>query len=113
MPPKNAVDSKLEKWQWQNRNKELNTDIIEATQHERITKDKVCKLLRFFPTVYLQQDWKVAENNALLLIDCRWRHFLHKMREYYKPTENFIIRNYKFRQSISCLMKCFPHSAIE
>ena len=58
--PKNAIDSEIKKWQSQNRNKELTTD-IKAICHEWISKDKVRKLLGFFATVRLQQDWKAAE----------------------------------------------------
>ena len=97
-PPKNAIDSEIKKWKSQNRNKKLKTDIIETIHQEWNSKDKVCKLLGFFATVRLQQDWKAAENNPSLLRDCPWKHFLQKMREYYKPTENFIIRNYEFCQ---------------
>ena len=71
----------------------MTTDIIEAKRQEWISKYKVRKLLGFFATVRLQQDWK-----ASLLIDFPWEHFLQKMREYFKSTENFIIRNYEFRQ---------------
>ena len=40
----------------------------------------------------------MVENNLLLLIDCPWEYFLQKIREYYKPTENFIIQNHEFCQ---------------
>ena len=66
-PPKNIIDNELIKWQSQNRNKELSTDIIEAIREKWISKDKICKLLGFFPIVRLQQDWKAAENNRSLL----------------------------------------------
>ena len=72
VPPKNDIDSEIEKWQSQNRNKELTTDIVEAIRQEWISKDKVCKLLGLFATVRLQQDWKAADNNPSFLIDCPW-----------------------------------------
>ena len=42
------------------------------------SKDKVRKLLGFFATVRLQQDWNAAKNNPLLLIDCPWEYFFTK-----------------------------------
>ena len=62
---------------------ELTTHIIEAIRLEWISKEKVCKPLRFFCyMVHLQQDLKATKNNPLLLIDCPWEHFLQIMREY-------------------------------
>ena len=107
VPPKNAIDSEIEKWQPENRNKELTTDIIEAIRQEWISKGKIRKLLGFFDTIRLQQDWKAAENNPSLLIDCPRKHILQKMREYYKPTENVIIHNYDFRQLSQMLNESF------
>ena len=53
VPPKNAIDSEIEKWQPENRNKELTTDIIEAIRQEWISKGKIRKLLGFFDTIRL------------------------------------------------------------
>ena len=43
-----------------------------------ISKDKVRKLLGFFATTRLVQDWKAAEPNKVLLKDCTWDLFLKK-----------------------------------
>ena len=80
---------------------------------EWISKDQVCKLLGFYAIVRLQQNWKAAENNSLLLIDCLWEYFLQKMRECYKPTENSVICNHEFHQLSEMPSETFPHSAIE
>ena len=74
------------------------TNTVEAIRQKWISKDNVRKLLGFFATLGLQQDWEAAQNNPSLLRDCPWEYFLQKIREYCKPTENFIIRNYEFRQ---------------
>ena len=66
-------------------------------RNELVARDKVRKLLGFFATVRLQQDWKAAEPVEANR-DCTWKDFLKKMRAYYKPTENTTLRNYEFRQ---------------
>ena len=61
-----------------------------------ISKEKERKLLGFFAANRLIQDWKASEPNEVLSRDCTWDHFLKKLRSYYKPTENSIIRNFEF-----------------
>ena len=51
VPPKNVTDSEIEKWQSQNRNKELSTNIVETVCQEYISKGKVRKLLGYFATM--------------------------------------------------------------
>ena len=43
-----------------------------------ISKDKIRKLLGFFATTRLVQDWKAAEPNKVLSKDCTWDLFLNK-----------------------------------
>ena len=61
-----------------------------------MSKDKVRRLLGFFSSPRMQQDWKAAKGT--LTNDVSWDAFLNAMRTYYKPTENHIIRNFEFRQ---------------
>ena len=72
-----------------------------------ISKDKVKKLLGLFGTARLIQDWKAAEPNEVLSRDYTWDYFLQKLRSYYKPTENPIIRNFEFRQLIQAKNESF------
>ena len=48
------------------------------TKKKGISKDKIRKLLGFFATTRLVQDWKAAEPNKVLLKDCTWDLFLKK-----------------------------------
>ena len=48
VPPKNAIDNEIEKWQANSRNKELTNEVVENIRQEWISKDKVRKLLGFF-----------------------------------------------------------------
>ena len=64
---------------------------IEFIKKAWTSKDKVKKLLGFFRTATLIQDWKAAEASEMLSRDCTWHHFLKKLRSCYKPTKNPII----------------------
>ena len=72
-----------------------------------ISKDKVKKLLGFFATARIIQDWKAAKPNEVLRRDCTWDYFLQKLWSYYKPTENPIIRNFEFRQLVQAKNETF------
>ena len=74
---------------------EEKVDIMEDT----VSKDKVRKLLGFFASIRAQQDWKAAEPIEANR-KCSWSHYLTKMREYYRPTENTTLRNYEFHQIV-------------
>ena len=80
---------------------------IKFMKNTWISKDKVRKLLGFFATTRLIQDWKATKPNEVLSRDCTWDHFLKKMRSYYKPTENPIIRNFEFRQLVQVKSETF------
>ena len=71
---------------------------IDTIRNEWISKDKVWKLLGFFSSLRLQQGWKAAESNPDILKNAEWDYCIERMRQYYKPTENHIIRNFEFRQ---------------
>ena len=60
-----------------------------------------------FATARLIQDWKAAEKNEVLSRNCTWDYFLKKLRSYYKPTENPIIRSFEFRQLVQVKNETF------
>ena len=95
--PKHAIEACITKWTATTKKEPAHTD-IEFIKNTWISKDQVKKLLGFFVTTRLIQDWKAAETNEVLSRDCTWDHFLKKLRSYYTPTENPIIRNFEFRQ---------------
>ena len=80
---------------------------MEFIKNTWISKDKLKKLLGFFATARLIQDWKAAEPNEVLSRDCTWDYFLQKLRPYYKPTENPIIQNFEFRQLVQAKNETF------
>ena len=59
--------------------------VIDTIRNEWISKDKVWKLLGFFSSLRLQQDWKAAESNPDILKNAEWDYFIERMRQYYKP----------------------------
>ena len=68
---------------------------------------KTKKLLGCFATTRLIHDRKTLEPNEVLSRDCTWDHLLRKLRSYYKPTENPIIRNVEFRQLVQVTNEIF------
>ena len=96
-PPKHLLDSAVTKWKMENEDANPTAAQQVIIRDDLVSRDKVRKLLGFFATVRLQQDWKAAEpveENR----NCSWKDFLTKMRGYYRPTENSTLRNYEFRQ---------------
>ena len=97
--PRHMMESAVEKWKSA---RAADAPDITAAQKETLradvrSRDKVRKLLGFFATLRLQQDWKAAEPNENNR-NYTWKHFVDSMRAYYKPTENSTLRNYEFRQ---------------
>ena len=83
-PPKHAIEACITKWTATTKKEPAHTD-IEFIKKMWILKDKVKKLLGFYATTRLIQNWKAAEPNEVLLRDCTWDHFLKKLQSYYKP----------------------------
>ena len=96
--PKHVLDNAVEKWKSENDNAAVIPIATKETLKADIrSRDKVRKLLGFFATLRLQQDWKAAEPVEANR-NCTWQHFVDQMQAYYKPTENSTLCNYEFRQ---------------
>ena len=80
---------------------------MEFIKNTSISKDKVKRLLEFFTTPRLIQDWKATESNEVLSRDCIWDYFIQILRLYYKPTKNPIIRNFEFRKLVEAKHETF------
>ena len=95
-PPKTVMDNATLKWKSEHEDADPSAAQKLDIRKEIVAHDKVRKLLGFFATKRLQQDWKAAEPIEANR-DCTWTQFLAKMRAYYKPTENSTLRNFEFR----------------
>ena len=78
-PPKHANEACSTKWTATINEEPIYTD-MEFIKNTWISKDKVKKVLGFFATARLIQDWKAAEPNEVLSKDCTWDYFLQKLR---------------------------------
>ena len=105
-PLRHAIEACIANWTATTKKEPTYSD-MEFIKNTWISKDKVKKLLGFFATARLIQDWKAAEPNEVLSRDCTWDYFLQKLRSYYKPTENPIIRNFEFRQLVQAKNETF------
>ena len=54
--------------------------------HIRNKKNKVRKLLGFFLSFHLQQDWQAADTNPKILANAEWEYFFKTTRLCCKPT---------------------------
>ena len=113
-PPKQAIQNEVDVWKINNTPTEGDNANVAPTpspaqlktiSDDWISKDKFRKLLGFFASIRMQQDWKAAKSQSATIanvsdMDIKFECFLLAMRDYYKPTENHIIRNYEFRQMI-------------
>ena len=97
-PPKQTIDNEIIIWKSEHENAEPDVNQLKSIRNDWISKDKVRKLLGFFASIRLQQDWNAAKENTNDGNNVKWDTFLTQMQAYYKPTENHIIRNYEFRQ---------------
>ena len=96
--PKHVLEEGVQTWKEANGNPaDVTTAQKNAIKVGIKSRDKVCKLLGFFASHRLQQDWKAAEPQEGNRTDVTWGDFTTKMRTYYKPTENTTLRNYEFR----------------
>ena len=95
-PTKNLLDNAVLQWKSEHADAEPTAAQKITIRDGLISKDKVRKLLGFFSSLCLQQDWKAAEPVEADR-NCSCTEFLTKMRAYYKPTENSTLRNYEFR----------------
>ena len=98
-PSKQLLDNAVIKWKTEHADAgDPNATQRVTIRNEVVSRDKVRKLLGFFASIRLQQDWKAAEPTEETRNNCTWTDFLTKMRNFYKPTENSTLRNYEFRQ---------------
>ena len=81
-PSKAAVANAIAKWKASNSDRELSEKDIDTIRNEWISKDKVRKLLGFFSSLRLQQDWKVTESHTEILKNAEWDYFMERMRQY-------------------------------
>ena len=94
---KNMLTSAIEKFKTENADADPDFNEKQTLKNAVKSKDKVRKLLGFFATYRLQQDWKAAVPITANRDGSTWENFVETMRTYYKPTENSTLRNYEFR----------------
>ena len=101
-PPKVSMDSAIERWKYANTTDENTNPKPTIQQYDEIRdqwiqKDMVTKFVGLFSSQRLREDWQAAEPNDGVRKQATWQDFITKMRAYYKPTDNPVLVNYKFR----------------
>ena len=73
---RNVIENVILKWRALNNKHEPSEKDIETVRNKWVSKDKVRKLLVFFLSPRLQQDWKATEPNPELLTNAEWDYLL-------------------------------------
>lgn len=101
-PPKVSLDAALNRWKISNTTTEAPIPQPTLQQYDQVVaewqaKDKVAKFLGMFSSTHLHNDWLAAQPDDALRNAADWTEMIRLMTEYYKPTENSTLKNYRFR----------------
>lgn len=112
-PPKVSLDSAITRWKIEHTTEAVANPTPNLAQYDAIrndwqSKDKVSKMLGMFSSSRLYSDWKAAEPDQAARDNPTWENFKTKMKEYYKPSENPTLKNYKFREMMQGNNETFP-----
>ena len=102
-PPKVSLDSALERWKVVNATERNPNPRPTLHQYDKIkedwqAKDRLTKFLGLFSSARLHSDWQVAMPNEKARKIATWKDFVDAMKEYYKPTQNPTLKNFKCRE---------------
>ena len=112
-PPKTSLDAAIQRWVVANATEENTNPRPTLDQYDEIretwrSKDKVAKLIGMFSTPRLSSDWEAAEESERNRKKALWTEFKQAMCQYYAPTENSTLMNYKFRGLSQNSEETFP-----
>ena len=101
-PPKVSIEAAINRWKITNTTDLIPNPTPTVAQYDTIcdewkSKDKVAKILGMFSSQKLYDDWCVAEPNEATRNSATWDSFVTKMKAYYKPTENMVLKHYLFQ----------------
>ena len=104
-PPKTAMDAALARWVIENTTTTVTNPRPDVETYDTISdtwksKDKVSKILGLFSSPRLHSDWVAAQRDEAVRKKATWTVFKNTMEQFYKPTENPTLNNYKFRSLI-------------
>ena len=104
-PPKSAMDAAIQRWVIQNTTETVTDPKPDVNTYDTLrenwrSRDRVCKILGMFSSSRLYSDWEAAERNEDTRKAASWQVFKTTMEQFYKPTENPTLNNYKFRSLV-------------
>ena len=112
-PPKVSLDSALKRWKIvnateRNPNPRPTLDQYDKIKEDWQANDRLAKFLGMFSSARLHSDWKVAMPNEKARKTKTWNDFVNAMKQYYKPTQNPTLKNFKFRELTQAENEIFP-----
>ena len=96
-PPKVSLDLAINRWKLANGNKDLSLEEFDSLVEEWQGIDMVGKFLGIYSSRRLYGDWTIADPSDKTRKTATWSHFVSKMKQYYKPTENLTLKHFQFR----------------
>jgi hypothetical protein len=96
-PPKVSMDAALTRWQFTHPDEKPSLQQYDIIRDGWRFKDMVTKFLGLFSSPRMFADWNVAEPNEEDRKIATWASFVSTIRNFYKPTENMTLKNFKFR----------------
>ncbi len=104
-PPKVSLDGAIARWKVQHTTEAQADPKPTLEQYDEIvatwqSKDKVAKFLGMFSSSRFYTDWQAAQPDADQRKAATWTTFLNSIKEYYRPTENMVLKRYQFRHLV-------------
>ena len=87
----------MERWKLEHDDAKPTVAQYDNIRAEWCSKDRVDKLLVISSSKRLFADWKVVEQGESKRATADWKYFVQKMQNYYKPTENLLLKHHQFR----------------
>ena len=101
-PPKVSMDAAISRWKFQNTTADVQDPKPTLEQYDQLrnewrSRDKVTKFVGLYASKRFNTDWCAAQPDETARETSTWTSFIQQMREYYKPTDNSTLKNFKFR----------------
>ena len=98
---KASLDYALKRWKIviateRNPNPRPTLDQYDKIKEDWQAKDRLTKFLAMFSSTRLHSNWQVNMLHEKARKTATWKDFVDAMKEYYKPTENPTLKNFKF-----------------
>ena len=98
-PPKASLENAITRWKLEQTDTQISPSAQEydSIRNDWVSKDKVAKFLGIFSSERLYEDWLNAIGSVKQESPTKWEDFVSAIQNFYKPTENIVLRHFQFR----------------